>query len=93
MITMGQQNEFARDTEKVLATVVSSVYAFTKDNPENIIYATGSTGARNRLYRIGISKHYDDAIKDFDIYGLRDEEWVKFEKNVDYSAFLAKRKM
>ncbi|MCL2074637.1 MAG: hypothetical protein FWH18_11995 [Marinilabiliaceae bacterium] len=81
------------DTEKVLATVVSAVYAFTKDNPENRVYAIGSTNARNRLYRIGISKHYDDAIKDFDIFGLRNGVWVNFEKNVDYSAFIVKRKL
>ena len=91
----GEMDDFAisnnGDAEKVLATVVSAVYTFTKNYPESIVYATGSTNARNRLYRIGISKHYDDAIKDFDIYGLRDGEWVKFEKNVDYTAFLAKR--
>ena len=80
------------DAEKVLATVVSAVYTFTKDNPESVVYATGSTDARNRLYRIGISRHYDDAIKDFDIFGLRNGEWVNFDKNVDYEAFLAKRK-
>ena len=94
-VETGKMDDFAisnnGDTEKVLATVVSAVYTFTKDNPENIVYATGSTDARNRLYRIGISKHYDDAVKDFDIYGLRDGEWVKFEKNVDYKAFLVKR--
>ena len=94
-VETGEMDDFAisnnGDTEKVLATVVSAVYTFTKDNPEIIVHATGSTNARNRLYRIGISKHYDDAIKDFDIYGLRDGEWVNFEKNVDYTAFLAKR--
>ena len=38
------------DTEKVFATVVSAVYAFTYINPEAWVYATGSTEARTRLY-------------------------------------------
>ena len=42
------------DSDKVLATVV--VYTFTDLNPETLIYATGSTKARTRLYRMGISK-------------------------------------
>ena len=92
----GEIDDFAisnnGDTEKVLATVVSAVYIFTNDNPESRVYAIGSTDARNRLYRIGISKYYDDAVKEFDIYGLRDGMWVNFKKNVDYAAFLVKRK-
>jgi len=38
------------DSEKVLATVVATVYAFTDKYPETWIYATGSTKARTRLY-------------------------------------------
>jgi hypothetical protein len=38
------------DSEKVLATVVASVYAFTDYNPNSFVYATGSTRARTRLY-------------------------------------------
>lgn len=34
------------DGQKVLATVVSTVYAFTGKNPEAYIYATGSNEAR-----------------------------------------------
>jgi len=40
------------DTEKVLATVVATVYAFTDNYSNAWIYATGSTKARIRLYRI-----------------------------------------
>ena len=38
------------DSEKVLATIVSAVYAFTDRNKNAWIYATGSTPARTRLY-------------------------------------------
>src|ERR1051325_580908 len=47
------------DTEKVLATVVAAVYAFADKHPDAWIYATGSTEARTRLYRMGINKYFD----------------------------------
>lgn len=80
------------DSEKVLATVVSAVYAFTDRYRDAWIYATGSTASRTRLYRIGISKHYDEAAKHFEIYGLLNDEWVEFEKGIEFDAFLIKRK-
>lgn len=42
------------DSEKVLATVVSAVYAFFDKHPGAYVYATGSSDARNRLYRIAL---------------------------------------
>jgi len=80
------------DSEKVLATVVSAVYAFTDKNPELWVYATGSTKSRTRLYRMGIAKYYDEVKQDFAIYGLHDGEWENFKKDVEYTAFIAKRK-
>lgn len=38
------------DSEKVLATVVSAVYAFFDRNPAAWVYLSGSTRARTRLY-------------------------------------------
>ena len=46
------------DTEKVLATVISTVYTFFDKNPNAYIFATGSTHTRNRLYRRGIQSTY-----------------------------------
>ena len=80
------------DSEKVLATIVSSVYAFTDLYPDSYVYATGSTKARTRLYRMGLTKHFNEVKRDFKIYGLRHDEWESFEKDVEYEAFLAKRK-
>ena len=59
------------DTEKVLATVVSAVYAFTGQYPEVWVYATGSSASRTRLYKIGINKYLDIVKNDFEIMG----EW------------------
>lgn len=57
------------DTEKVLGTVVAALYAFFDKNPQAIVYATGSTPARTRLYRMGITKFYEEIKKDFYLYG------------------------
>ena len=80
------------DSEKVLATVVATLYAFTDKHPDAYILATGSTKSRTRLYRMGITKYFDEIQKDYYIYGLRKQEWESFEKEVEYEAFLAKRK-
>jgi hypothetical protein len=80
------------DSEKVLSTVVQSVFAFTNYYTDGWIYATGSTKARTRLYRMGITKYITEIKKDFVIYGMRNDEWEVFEKEIEYQAFLAKRK-
>ena len=57
------------DSEKVLATVVSAVYAFSDRYPTIWIYATGSTATRTRLYRMGINKYFEIVYNDFEIMG------------------------
>lgn len=80
------------DTEKVLATVVAAVYAFFDKHPYTLLYAAGSTKSRTRLYRMGITKFYDEMAKDFYLYGRTGDEFYVFEKNKDYDGFLAQRK-
>jgi hypothetical protein len=80
------------DSEQVLATVVSAVYAFTSLQNDAWVYATGSTKSRTRLYRMGISKYYDEIEKDFYLFGMWNGEWKEFEMEIDYTAFLVKRK-
>lgn len=80
------------DREKILATVVDTVYLFTGKYPENWVYASGSTNARTRLYRMGITKYLNIIQKDFEIYGLRNNVWECFEKDKEYEAFVARRK-
>ena len=63
------------DSEKVLATVVAALYIFTDRYSDTWIYATGSTAARTRLYRMGINKYYEIASSDFDIRGEYKNEW------------------
>jgi hypothetical protein len=81
------------DAEKVLATVVAAVYAFTEQFPEAWIYASGSTKARTRLYRMGINKYFDIAQEKFDIIGEYQIGRMEFyEKGKDYLGFVVKRK-
>jgi hypothetical protein len=80
------------DSQQVLATVASTVYAFTDKHPDAWIYARGSNSARTRLYRIGITNNLLEIKKDFEVFGLKDDQWHTFRKGVDYKAFLIKRK-
>lgn len=80
------------DSDKVLAAVVATVYSFTKKYPGVWVYATGSTKARTRLYRMGLTKYLTEILEDFDLYGQRLGDWEPFEKGVEYEAFLAQRK-
>ncbi len=78
------------DSLRVLATVASTVYAFTEQNPNAWIFATGSTKVRTRLYRMGITNNLAEIQKDFKVFGLTIEkdEWEEFIVGEDYSAFL-----
>ena len=81
------------DTEEVLSTVAHVTYLFSESLYGIWIYATGSTPARTRLYRIGINKYYPLIAKDFYILGQRtDDEWETFQKDKNYQAFMVARK-
>jgi len=80
------------DTERILATVAATVYAFTDKYSDAWIYATGSTKARTRLYRMGINKYFSQARKDFEILGQTEKHWEAYEKDKDYDGFLVRRK-
>ena len=81
------------DSEKVLATVVATLYAFSDKYKDALVFATGSTKSRTRLYRRGITKYLDEIQIDFEVYGEFEEEWDEFKKDIDYEAFLVKRKI
>jgi hypothetical protein len=75
------------DSEKVLATVVSAIYAFVDRFPDSWIYATGNTASRTRLYRMGINKYFEIVVADFEIMGEYRNEWESYEFGKDYQAF------
>ena len=80
------------DSEKVLATVVATVYAFSDKYPDAWIYATGSTKSRTRLYRMGITKFLSEVEEDFEVLGEQNDTWETFKKNIEYDGFLVRRK-
>jgi hypothetical protein len=80
------------DTEKVLATVVSAVFAFTDKYPDAWVYATGSTSSRTRLYRMGINKYFEEVEAEFYIFGEHGDDWLPYEKERDFEGYLVKRK-
>jgi hypothetical protein len=81
------------DSKKVLATVAATLYAFTDFHADVTVIATGSTEARTRLYRMGITNNLTKIEVDFIVLGLTEEmEWKRFQKNVTYIAFLVRRK-
>ena len=80
------------DTQKVLVTVVAALYSFFNRYPKAFVYATGSTKARTRLYRMGISRFYDEIQNDFYLFGQVGDDFPPFELGKEYDGFLAKRK-
>lgn len=79
-------------TEKVLATVVNAVYTFFNYYPTLFVYATGSTKSRTRLYRMSISRFFEEMKNDFCLYGQKVDDFMPFEIGVNYEGFLAQRK-
>jgi len=81
------------DSTKILATIVSTVYAFTGRYPNAWVFATGSTEVRTRLYRMGISNNLEELKEDFYVYGMKmDESFEEFIIGEDYLGFLVTRK-
>ncbi|MDQ2771176.1 MAG: hypothetical protein M3Y54_11830 [Bacteroidota bacterium] len=81
------------DSQKVLATVARTLYLFTERYPEAVVLATGSTLARTRLYRMGITNNLVDIEQDFVVLGLTTaSSWEPFRINTDYYAFSVRRK-
>ena len=71
--------------------LLTSVLQKFSINPSVWVYATGSTEARVRLYRMGINKYYDKVSEDFEIYGLIEDEWLAFNQELDFEAFVVRR--
>ncbi|MBX2922904.1 MAG: hypothetical protein KF746_11970 [Chitinophagaceae bacterium] len=80
------------DREKILATIAHIVLMFTEHFPDVVVYAQGSTPSRTRLYQIGIANNFNEIEQMLIVYGFADGGWRKFERGVNYDAFLVARK-
>jgi hypothetical protein len=58
LLANGHIDDFVKndnqDRNKVLATVAASVYEFTSRYPDKLVFFTGSTPERTRLYRMAL---------------------------------------
>jgi hypothetical protein len=75
-----------------LATVVAAFYTFFDRHPDAFVYASESTIARTRLYRMGITRFYKEMAEDFDLYGQIGDQFYLFETGTEYIGFLAQKK-
>jgi hypothetical protein len=80
------------DSEKILATVASTLYVFTLEKADVSVFFKGSNQSRTRLYQIGISKYFEEISESFTVLGLTDLGWQSFNKQTNYHGFLIKRK-
>jgi hypothetical protein len=80
------------DRNKVLATVVVIVEAYTRRFPNRWIYFRGSTDDRTRLYRMAIALHLEELSSSYEIWALVDGRVEPFSKDLKTNAFLIKRK-
>jgi hypothetical protein len=82
------------DRNKILATIVSAIDKYTLRYPERMIYFTGSTEARTRLYRMAVGLHLEELSLTYDIFAQMESQnqLVKFQKNMEISAFVIRRK-
>lgn len=86
-----------KDRNKVLATVAAAVYEFTSKYPEKLIFFTGSTPERTRLYRMALTNNFNLLDLDFEIFGVVVEAESYYVeqllKGKDYFGFMVKRKI
>lgn len=80
------------DRDMVLATVANTIFDFSNNYGNHYIFATGSTPARTRLYQMGITSLWNEISIDFAVLGFKDGSWQAFQSNINYEAFLVKRK-
>jgi hypothetical protein len=81
-----------KDTEKVLATVASTIFDFFAVYSGTIVLAQGSTPSRTRLYRRYLTQFFAFIDQEFVLYGELDGEIERFNKGKDYRAFLISKK-
>lgn len=82
-----------KDTDRIMQTVAEIILSFTREDPERIIFATGSTPARTRLYQRYLSRNVKQVQEIFAVAGLKVDGtgFEIFTKGKNYNGFLFKR--
>lgn len=77
-----------KDGAKVLQTVGMIAFEFLRRHRNAFITVFGGTPSRNRLYRMFISKFWNDISQYFLVFGELNEKWQSFETGITYDGFL-----
>ena len=77
----------------ILRTVASAIADFIAQRPDAIILAKGSTLSRVRLYQMAISSSWSIINQEYEIYGKTKEEWIPFQKGMNFEEFLLFKKI
>lgn len=88
------------DIVKVMATVISVMKDFLKENPAATLAFTGSSDDRTRFYCTILKRHYELLSTEFDITALgknSDADYVEVEfepdSDINYLVFFIRNKM
>ncbi|HOY13994.1 MAG TPA: hypothetical protein PLY70_12685, partial [Saprospiraceae bacterium] len=81
-----------KDTDKILATVASTIFDFFAVHSGTIVLAQGSSHSRTRLYRRYLTIFFDYIDQEFILYGELKGKIERFQKGNDYKAFLITKK-
>ncbi|WP_234670292.1 DUF6934 family protein [Dyadobacter sp. CY261] len=78
------------DLEKVMATVSQCIRLFFEKYPDAEIQIQGNTPAKNRLYRMVITRELSNIRKYYEIYGANGPLAEPFEVGKAYKAYVLK---
>lgn len=85
-----------KDRNAILTTAKESVYAFTSHYPDKSVFYKGNTIEKTRLYRMALTRYFDELKNDFEIFGVLGQGIGFFAENFvagkEYFGFLLKRK-
>lgn len=81
------------DRNKILATLAYVIEEYLEKYPDRIIFFTGSTYGRTRLYRMAISINIEYLSSKFNIHCQTDNGIIEFEEHTQITGFLISKKV
>ena len=85
-------NTHNNDTEIIIATIISAIYAFTASHPSAWVFASGKTAILVRFYKIMIQKYLEEIKDDFNVYEDIEIYWEKYGVKIPCDGFVVRRK-
>ena len=80
------------DQLKILHTVAQAIIDFFRSRPNAFILIKGSSSSRTRLYQMKIAGFWAEVNEQFEILGEFENEWLPFQKGVNFKRFLVYKK-